>query len=1763
MISYVECLGRDVAAGNSVASQCWNSEPDEEQDQLLPRKMVPLQPKTEGSLRRRLLTAKIHQHQEAIWGRNAGMAGWPPTGHQKPLPPQPQYPKPCDDHHRSPHDRIYASVPPEAHGKTSFAEIHRKQPAQSHQVPRPALPQWRRTSSCPPTPEPRRGYVPPDPSPLKVRELEVPPQYGYRPGKKRKSKFFGFKKRQRREATPLLCKAEDCDRWSIRYTPQTPQQGLLFIPAKGPQASDAEDLQAFCKVTQHGDSNPTTSLLGTPSPTSYTSPGLRQSEGKVHRRWRDKSRKMSSASSDEEETVILNNTRPLTPLILNPIDLTSCWDVFGYETDLGVKAEPNPRLPTPEERMRQQADAVTTEVVPINITGQSFDRQASFRKVACNLDSSSCRRRNPNHRVTVPVNHVGVVNRQDTDSPADQCSTASPLGQREEEDLVLRKRESLARKIRAPRGEGPASLMMSLTSPRVDSLSCSSNVRSLPRMATSSSLDSDASCNSVSYRTLSASSSGSQDFSPDLQPLIPCGVSLRAGPQCPSPSPLSAHSCSRKWGRTCSSDLGINCDESPNCSHYRSSSTSIADPESLDGGSIPSRCVSHGSLKPTCRTGGNWSPINQETSPVPAVSSACSSSSNFVSVYSEDVMTLSSWQSRTSLSSTSSSCRSISLRKSKRPPPPPLRTDSLRRRNSRNKSCHSSSSPAVESSPGSSAQVLDDPWVPRDHNTQRQSKLDSGTVVNFETWSVDQHAASTDNTPSTSGRNLGLSYYSLVSKEEGQLQHLTSPSSGYSSQSSTPVTGTSPGASSLSQNSPFVYPSVNSLPPSPKKSKPLPPDRRSSLLSSSFSSSSSLSSCSSSNSSAQRTHPPPPRPLPLQLSPLQPTPQPPSSLPPPPPLPPSLQPTPHLQLSSPPLRPSSFHPSPLPPCGLLPHPSLSPAPSLSPSSLPLWPIHLSPSSLPLQQSSLHPSPPPHTSLPPPPPPPPPLPSSNLPLQRAPTKPSPGHPAPLPSSPLPPHPSHFSPSSLYPPTPLPSSLPLQPPHLLPSSVPPPAPLQPSSLHPSRLPTSSLPPDCPHLKSSPLPSPPPLPPSSLPHDLPRRPPSYLPTPLSASYLPPPSSPPCPSSLLPSSIPLSPRPLSVPPPLPPPSASRPPPPPYSHAVKQSSHHAALISMSPDVVEPPGFDRPPNRGVNGFNLFAPPLVTAQALRSVKLRSITNREVLAPDNVIADAKFSDTPRRDVAPSLHTPARVDSKQPQPEILPRCEAVSKDTSVYTHDQPINGQIDSEDPQMDARLVNNRLREGSCLKPSDGTPTQVLSEAKLTKWSYGTQHDNHRVSGDFARHPLEIASLKKKPILPKKPTLSILGVRASPEPKGDCGSASIASDLVNPQCFPETMNSTGCVGGHTGNKLHGDTSSSDKGCHPSSTTGVRSSFDGSAAGPRWAFETLTRSSLAVQIGTGTSLQQPVDRQYHRKMMRSLGEDGQEETSTLMFAVARNDKPRKKRRPTGRRLLIMAPNRVSSSSSSSSSTSSDEEAEAETKESSFCAAVGLRSCSLSRVLSGDNLQGALSLTDLLVEEDKEEEVAARKIDPDRRSEAGFLTGESARPRTTEDLFAVIHRSKRKMFGRRDSSGLTSADHRPRPRPQSLVSLKGKRPSKSESFKTLLLRKGSHLQSSSQMSAAERLRVAAAPATSVQATCLCSANTDATLDVSQTYQNVSAPWALRQRASRWPLFSSPVFVPSSLATQPRPHTGPRSAGRRWPVRHRHFAGRMTAIYEREGEEE
>lgn len=63
MIAYVDCLS------NEPAGKCWTRTYYEDEDELLPlyTRKLHLQPKTEGSLRRRLLTSKIHQQQDALW----------------------------------------------------------------------------------------------------------------------------------------------------------------------------------------------------------------------------------------------------------------------------------------------------------------------------------------------------------------------------------------------------------------------------------------------------------------------------------------------------------------------------------------------------------------------------------------------------------------------------------------------------------------------------------------------------------------------------------------------------------------------------------------------------------------------------------------------------------------------------------------------------------------------------------------------------------------------------------------------------------------------------------------------------------------------------------------------------------------------------------------------------------------------------------------------------------------------------------------------------------------------------------------------------------------------------------------------------------------------------------------------------------------------------------------------------------------------------------------------------------------------------------------------------------------------------------------------------------------------------------------------------------------------------------------------------------------------------------------------------------------
>lgn len=192
--------------------------------------------------------------------------------------------------------------------------------------------------------------------------------------------------------------------------------------------------------------------------------------------------------------------------------------------------------------------------------------------------------------------------------------------------------------------------------------------------------------------------------------------------------------------------------------------------------------------------------------------------------------------------------------------------------------------------------------------------------------------------------------------------------------------------------------------------------------------------------------------------------------------------------------------------------------------------------------------------------------------------------------------------------------------------------------------------------------------------------------------------------------------------------------------------------------------------------------------------------------------------------------------------------------------------------------------------------------------------------------------------------------------------------------------------------------------------------------------------------------------------------------------------------------------------------------------------------------------------------------------------------------------MLGRRDSeeerrrtsssSSSSSLDTPTEPLPHLTQPrlIGSQKPARSESFKALLLRKGSRPDSSSRISAVERLRIVLAPppTTDHQVPPPPPAAPDQdkpvrtphaaddiiehlTLDVPATRCGLSAVFNPRQRhptSSNLLLTSSHFFFFSSHI-RPRSLTPPCSASRRFTARCRLFSAPMTAIFEGDGEEE
>ncbi|XP_032040194.1 NHS-like protein 1 isoform X3 [Aythya fuligula] len=184
-------------------------------------------------------------------------------------------------------------------------------------------------------------------------------------------------------------------------------------------------------------------------------------------------------------------------------------------------------------------------------------------------------------------------------------------------------------------------------------------------------------------------------------------------------------------------------------------------------------------------------------------------------------------------------------------------------------------------------------------------------------------------------------------------------------------------------------------------------------------------------------------------------------------------------------------------------------------------------------------------------------------------------------------------------------------------------------------------------------------------------------------------------------------------------------------------------------------------------------------------------------------------------------------------------------------------------------------------------------------------------------------------------------------------------------------------------------------------------------------------------------------------------------------------------------------------------------------------------------------------------------------------ARPRTTEDLFAAIHRSKRKVLGRKDSEDERTRNHSPSPpvtptgASPTLSTLKQagsiqrsvrKSSTSNDNFKALLLKKGSRCDTSSRMSAAEMLKNTDPR--------FHRAKTDTSPDLSDSPASCS-PSKSKRAQEEWA--KSEGLMPRSMSFSGtrygRSRTPPSAASSKYNVRNRIQSSPMTVISEGDGE--
>lgn len=201
----------------------------------------------------------------------------------------------------------------------------------------------------------------------------------------------------RQKAKAMFClkavsNLDEESKWTVHYTAPWHQQENVFLPASRPAC--VEELHRQAKVNLKTALRDCDKLRKDGFRSSqYYSQGPTFS-GSAHSQDEedteaDEADNKSTASSAEEDKSS-NPMRAQTPV-----------QGEGSEVDGQESSFKSAPLPTPEEKMRQQAQAILTDIVPINVTGETFDRQASVRRSLINTDTLVRRPKKVKRRKTI------------------------------------------------------------------------------------------------------------------------------------------------------------------------------------------------------------------------------------------------------------------------------------------------------------------------------------------------------------------------------------------------------------------------------------------------------------------------------------------------------------------------------------------------------------------------------------------------------------------------------------------------------------------------------------------------------------------------------------------------------------------------------------------------------------------------------------------------------------------------------------------------------------------------------------------------------------------------------------------------------------------------------------------------------------------------------------------------------------------------------------------------------------------------------------------------------------------------------------------------------------------------------------------------------------------------------------------------------------------------------------------------------------------